>query len=584
MQSPNPTSPTDTGTLGGSDPCDHCGLPAPRRAAGQLTFCCAGCRGAYHLIHQWGLEDYYSLRDQLKTGEGRAVDGAAAGGVNWDELTEAGLLGLSTPRPVGDGAVCSRLAIEGLHCGACVWLIERMAMMSPGWHEARVSLHDHSVEVTYDPQQTQLPEIAARLSRIGYRVTPWVEGSSSERYRQESRQRLVQIAIAGFCAMNAMWLAVGIYAGEHSGILFSHVQLLRIAGVILGLIAAFGPGWTFFRGAWAAIKTRTPHMDIPLALGIGVGAIAGVISVSLGRSDVYFDSVAALVFFLLVGRWIQFRQQHRAADAVSLLMRLTPAIATRIDADGQRVKVAADALAAGDHVVVMVGEAVPVDAVVVEGSSSIDRSLLTGESRPVNVNVGQTIEAGVLNLQSPLIAEATHSRADSRISQLMRMVEEASLKRTPIVQLADRVSARFIVAILLLSILTFALWAPTSLTLAASHTVALLIVSCPCALALATPLAIAVSLGRAAKRKVLIRSGDTLERLSTSGTIWFDKTGTLTTGRPEIVEDQLTDETLVLCATLESQSQHALARAFVERAKQRGLLLLPIERSKRSNR
>ncbi len=378
MQSLNPTSPTDAGTLGGPDPCDHCGLPAPRRAAGQLTFCCAGCRGAYHLIHQWGLEDYYSLRDQLKTGEGRAVDGAAAGGVNWDELTEAGLLGLSTPRPVGDGAVCSRLAVEGLHCGACVWLIERMAMMSPGWHEARVSLNDHSVEVTYDPQQTQLPEIAARLSRIGYRVTPWVEGSSSERYRQESRQRLVQIAIAGFCAMNAMWLAVGIYAGEHSGILFSHVQLLRIAGVILGLIAAFGPGWTFFRGAWAAIKTRTPHMDIPLALGIGVGAIAGVISVSLGRSDVYFDSVAALVFFLLVGRWIQFRQQHRAADAVSLLMRLTPAIATRIDADGQRVKVAADTLAAGDHVVVMVGEAVPVDAVVVEGSSSIDRSLLTG--------------------------------------------------------------------------------------------------------------------------------------------------------------------------------------------------------------
>ncbi len=128
-------------------------------------------------------------------------------------------------------------------------------MMSPGWHQARVSLNDHSVEVTYDPQQVQLPEIASRFAKLGYRVTPWIEGSGSARYRQESRQRLVQIAIAGFCAMNAMWLAVGIYAGEHSGILFSHVQLMRAAGVMLGIIAAFGPGWTFFRGAWAAIKT-----------------------------------------------------------------------------------------------------------------------------------------------------------------------------------------------------------------------------------------------------------------------------------------------------------------------------------------
>jgi Cu2+-exporting ATPase len=579
---PRPTPAVSTDNAKGemqATACDHCGLPAPPRQGSELTFCCSGCRGAYQLIHHWGLEDYYDLRDRLLDPRLATATPStqASSRASWEDLDDDELLGASKPQDVGDGLLCSRLAIEGVHCGACVWLIERMATIVPGLQYARVGMHDHSVEITFNPNQIKLSQIAEKLSGIGYRLLPWVEGAGAERYRAESRQRLVQIAIAGFCAMNAMWIAVAIYAGEHSGIAASQILLLRSVGVLLGVVATFGPGLAFFRGAWASIKTRTPHMDLPIAIGVGAGALGGLFSLLVGLTDIYFDSVAVLVFLLLVGRWIQFRQQHRAADAVSMLMRMTPMIAVRVEPDGAHQKVHADSLQVGDRIYVVAGDAIPVDGEVMQGESSIDRSFMTGESRPMAISQGDTVEAGVLNLRAPIIIVASATRADSRITKLMKLVEEASLKRTPIVQLADAIAARFVIIILLLALLTIVFWWHIGPMKALSHSVALLIVACPCALALATPLAIAVTLGRAAKRKLLIRSGETLERLSISGTIWFDKTGTLTTGRPVAMTDELNDETLRLCASLESQSTHPMARAIVGAAIQRSLALAPMD-------
>lgn len=569
VPSPDPASHDHTA-------CDHCGLPAPLRLGSELTFCCAGCRGAYQLIHLWGLEDYYALRDRLMAPD-TATCVVEDPALKWSDLDNATLLGDSSPRDVGEGLVCCRLAVEGVHCGACVWLIERMSTRMPGWQHVRVSLHDHSIEVTFDPSATKLSKIAEQLAGIGYRIFPWTDGSAAQRYRAESRQRLVQIAIAGFCAMNAMWIAVGIYAGQFSGIAESQITLLRFAGVMLGMIAAFGPGRQFFQGALAAIKTRTPHMDLPISLGVGVGAIAGVFSVLIADIDVYFDSVAVLVFLLLVGRWIQFRQQHRAADAVSLLLRMTPRLAVRVESDGSRWKVLADTLRRGDWFYVVAGEAIAVDGTLVKGSSCIDRSLMTGESQPLAIRPGDRVEAGSLNLHSPVTVEATASLADSRITRLMKLVEDASLARTPIVQLADSIAARFVMAVLFLAALTLTIWWRVDPLQAASHTIALLIVACPCALALATPLAIAVTLGRAAKHKLLIRNGETLERLAKPGTIWFDKTGTLTLGRPQLASGVVDDNTLSLIASLESQSTHPLASAIMDAALQRRVRLYAAE-------
>jgi len=537
-----------------------------------MTFCCQGCRGAYLLIHEWGLEDYYALRDRLLASPTEPVESSKLGRrPRWDELDDSSLLGASALQAVGDGLVCSRLAIAGIHCGACVWLIERMAPLVPGWQDARVGMHDHSIEVTFDPARTKLSNIAEKLAGIGYQVSPWVEGVDSVCFRKENRSRLVQIAIAGFCAMNAMWIAIAIYAGEFSGMAASQMMLMRCAGVLLSIVTTVGPGRSFFRGAWASVRTRTPHMDLPIALGVGVGTISGGVSLVIGHADVYFDSVAMLVFLLLGGRWIQFRQQHRASDMVSLLTRLTPSFAVRLNDDGTNTKVPSDSLVVGERISVAAGGSVPVDGSLVAGSALLDRSLMTGESLPVGVEIGGSVEGGSLNLQSPIEMEVVATRAESRITKLMQLVQQASLKRTPIVQLADKIAGRFVVTLLGLALLTMVVWWQIDPMKAMSNSVALLIVACPCALALATPLAIAVAIGRAARRKLLIRSGETFERLATPGVVWFDKTGTLTSGRPVAGVDGLDDESLILCARLESQCRHPVASAIVDAAIRRGL-------------
>lgn len=551
-----------------SAPCSHCGLPAPVPATeGELTFCCQGCRGAYELIRGWGLEDYYALRDSLGSNTGQAV----LGGGRYAELDDPTLLGRSAPQPAGGELLVCRLAIGGLHCGACAWLIERSARQVTGWHSARVRMNDHTVDIVFHPQQTRLSEIADRLGQLGYRLAPLTGADGHERAAAENRRLLVQIAIAGFCAMNAMWLAVALYAGTFSGIAAEHEAILRNAGVILGVISVAIPGRTFFRGALASLRTRTPHMDLPIALGIGVGAAGGVYSAITGEGEVYFDSVAVLVFFLLVGRWVQFRQQRRAAEAVGLLMRLAPRTASLLDENGVVRTVATDSLRPGDRIRVIAGEGVAADGVVEAGESLLDRALLTGESRPIAVGPGDEVHAGTANLQTPLDVRVTAVGMESRVGRLMRLVEDAAESKAPVVQLADRIGGWFVVIVIVLAGITIGLWWNEDLRRGIHNAVALLIVACPCALAMATPLALAVGIGRAAKRKILVRGGDVLERLTKGGTIWFDKTGTLTEGRlkvSEIVSEEPL-RALGMAAALERSSRHPIALGIVAAAEER---------------
>lgn len=553
-------------------PCSHCGLPAPAPPAdhpNQPTFCCNGCRGAYELIHGWGLEDYYALRDTLSPGGGLAVVGAG----RYQELDDPSIMGRSAPHPVGDELLTCRLAVAGLHCGACAWLIERSARLVPGWQSARVRMNDHTLDVVFDPQQTKLSRIASTLDTLGYRVAPLADSDQADRAAAENRRLLIQIAIAGFCAANAMWVAVALYAGQFSGIAAEHALALRWAGVTLGVAAVVTAGRTFFQGAWASLRTRTPHMDLPVALGLGVGVIAGIVGAIRGAGDVYFDSIAVLVFLLLVGRWVQFRQQRRAAEAVGLLMRLAPRTATRIEEDGSERVVPTDVLRADDILRVQAGEGVPADGVVVKGRSLLDRALMTGESRPVAVDVGDQVDAGTANLESPLDIRVTAIGMDSRVGRLMKLVEEAATTRPPLVQLADRIGGWFVVVVILLAVLTLVLWWRSSPAVAAEHAVALLIVACPCALALATPLALAVALGRSAKQRILVRGGDVLERMARTGVIWFDKTGTLTQGRLVVGEmiGPDCDQALALAAAVEQGSRHPVAEGIRRKAESCGL-------------
>jgi Cu2+-exporting ATPase len=307
-------------------------------------------------------------------------------------------------------------------------------------------------------------------------------------------------------------------------------------------------------------------MDLPVALGLSVGTIVGTANATAGKGDVYFDSLAVLVFLLLIGRWIQFRQQHRAAKSVDLLLRITPRHANLKNSEGEFELVLAETLRPDDIVRVSPGDSIPTDGVIEAGESLIDRSLLTGESKPVPALVGDEVSAGTVNLRQPIDVRVEAVGADSRVGRVMKSVEEAMAEKTPIVQLADRVGGVFVIVVTLLAGATFFWWLGRGPTLAASHATALLIVACPCALALATPLAIAVSLGRAAKQKILIRDGSTFQRLARPGSIWFDKTGTLTQGRvtAEFVAGDAA--AIGLAAAIERECNHPIADAVVRLA------------------
>ncbi len=552
-------------------PCVHCGLATPCAddADPASVFCCNGCRGAYQLIHGWGLDDFYALRDQATSTAAAQVRADAS---RFNEFDRDEFLGISKPIDQPGGRKLSQLAIHGLHCGACAWLIENAAARTPGWESARVKMSDHTIRVVYDPTQIPLSRIAGLLSRLGYDVAP-LSDRPDDHFWIENRRLLTKIAIAAFCATNAMWIAIGLYAGDAWGIADGHRFYLRLFGTILGVIAVVFPGRTFFAGAIAALRTRTPHMDLPVALGLAVGTLAGIVSVLTGAGEVYFDSLAVLVFLLLLGRWIQFRQQQRAAQSVDLLMRVTPGHARRMNSDGTNDLVPTRDLTTLDRVIVLAGESVPVDGKVLVGESMIDRSLLTGESRGAPIKPGESISAGTVNLMRPIQIAVAAVGQETRIGQVMQSVEAAAVKKTPIVQLADRIGGIFVVTVTLLAIGTLLYWSGESWSQAMGNATSLLIVACPCALALATPLAIAVAIGRSARRRVLIRDGQSLQHLSRPGTIWFDKTGTLTEGRmkAEFVAGDI--EAFRLAASIETQCVHPIAEALVSEANRQALVL-----------
>ncbi|RMF41635.1 MAG: cation-translocating P-type ATPase [Planctomycetota bacterium] len=346
-----------------------------------------------------------------------------------------------------------------------------------------------------------------------------------------------------------------------------------MAGTALALSAVAGPGRRFLVGAWSALRARTPHMDLPIALGLSIGAVTGTVNAVRGVGEVYFDSLSTLVFLLLIGRWVQHKQQEKAARAVDLMVRLTPVHATRIDVGGGQSEVLADRLQTGDRVLVRPGESIPVDGNVLEGTSEVDRGLLTGESEPIAVGPGAEVAAGEVNLTEVLVISVRAVGANTRMGRVMQRIDEAAAERSPIVLLADRVGGYFVVTVAALALACIGYWWAAGPQIALSRASALLIVACPCALALATPLAVAVAIGRSARQQVLIRDGQALQRLAGAGTMWLDKTGTLTTGRRRVTQSVGDASVLPLAAALQQHCRHSVATAVVQAAQRQHMSL-----------
>lgn len=542
-----------------SVPCAHCGAPARASSGQERAFCCNGCMGAYAMIHEMGLEDYYKLR----------TDTGSALGIQESEQRNAVLFDLDAAgvkvNHLPGGLDCVRLSVEGMHCAACSWLIERLQPTIHGLYSARVRLSDNSVELIYDPLQTTVARVASRLSKIGYQLAPWQDDEEQAReVTLKQREHWIGLAIAAFLAANAMWIGVALYAGESTGISKENEYFLRWVGAVLGLCSAIFPGRIFFQTAWAAIKSKTPHIDIPVAIALVIGSASAVYGAYTGAGHVYFDSLASFVLLLRVGRYLQFRAQSRARVSMTKLLRWHGNIAKKKGPDNVITVVPSSRLKPGDIAVVEPGEIVPADGEIVAGKSAIDVSLLTGETQPLTVESGDVVVGGTTNMTSRVEMLVSAAGDESRMGKLMAMVRDATTYRTPWIQAADKVSRWFVVIVLTLALLTFIGWSVVAnVGTATGHTIALLTIACPCALALAAPLVVTIALGRAARQQIWIREGECLEKLAKPGMLWLDKTGTITMGRMHVHRWTGDESWLPAIAALERSVYHPIATAIV---------------------
>lgn len=542
--------------------CEHCGLPVPRGlidSVAEHQFCCHGCRTVFDLLHDHSLDDFYRVREA--TGGKRAPirsTGSRYTAFHSSEFQAKHCQGIA------GGCLATDLRLEGIHCAACMWLVERLPHLVVGVRSARLHLRDAVVRVTWDPSETSLSHIATMLDRLGYPAHPARDTTASEVHRQGERTQLIRLAVAGACAGNTMLLAIALYAGQFAGIEPEFANLFRWISAGLGTIALIWPGSVFFRGAWSATRARAVTLDVPISLALAAGGLAGVWNVVNGTGEIYFDSLSVLVFLLLVGRWFQSRQQRWADETVNLLGSFTPSTCRVVRGD-LIVETTLDAINQGDIVEVRSGDLIPADGTVIDGHSMLNRSLLTGESCAEPVKPGDDVYAGTQNLGSTIRLRVETAGDGTRVARLMELVAEGVREKPPIVQFADRASGWFVSVVLVVAVATFGVWAmKASLSEAVNHTIALLIVACPCALGLATPLTMAVAIGLAARRQVLIKNAGALEILARGGRMLLDKTGTLTRGRPTLVKWTGPDWLRPVIAQAESRSTHPIARALVE--------------------
>ena len=550
--------------------CWHCGEPLPAGdaphaaiAGTQRAFCCHGCRAAAEWIEHLGLADYYRLRSEPAL---RPADGADDN-ATWLRSD----LARHVVRELGDGECETILLVEGIRCSACVWLIERALGAVPGVVRVQVNAAAQRARIAWHPARCNLPAILDALARTGYRGLPLDVAALNDSRRRESRDALKRLIVAGFGAMQAMMYASALYLGAFDAMDATTRDLFRWLGLLVATPVVFYSARPFFSGAVRSLKARRLGMDVPVALAIALIYLASLVEALRGGAEVYFDSVGMFVFFLLVGRYLEMRARHRAGDLGDALARLMPMFAERMRADGTLERVAASVLAPGDLVHVAEGAAVPADGVLEGARCRVDEALLSGESAAVAKNPGDALVAGSLVVQGPARLRVRQVGAGTVLAGIVALVARAQTERPRLAQTGERAAAGFVARVLTLATLTALGWSFIDPSRAFTATLAVLVVSCPCAFALAVPAALTRALAVLARRGVLVVRADAIEALATATHIVFDKTGTLTLPQLalehiDLVRAGTREDALTLAAALARGSRHPASRALADAA------------------
>jgi len=460
------------------------------------------------------------------------------------------------------------LMVRGATCAGCIARIEGGLREDPRVEQARLNLSTGRLALAWRGEDDAAREFIRKLGTIGYPATPYEPEADADPQKEEERKLLRAMAVAGFAMANVMLLSVSVWAGGLEMTESMQALMHRLSALIVLPAAAYA-GQPFFRSAWRALRSRHVNMDVPISLAVFLACGLSVYETFLGHGETYYDAAVMLLFFLLIGRFLDMRLRARASQAARGLAAMQAATANLLLPDGRLKAVPAREVKAGDQLVLAAGDRVPVDARVVEGRSSLDGSLVSGETEPVAAAPDTQLFSGMLNLDGKLVVEATADRDNSLLAEITRMVEAGEQTRSRYVRLADRAAKLYVPVVHSLAALTLIGWfivlgEPRH---AIINAIAVLIITCPCALGLAVPAVQVVASGRLFRDGVLVKSGDAMERLAGIDTVVFDKTGTLTEGRPRLINaDQISREDLELAAHLARTSRHPLSRAVADAA------------------
>ncbi len=524
--------------------------------------CCAGCEAVANAIVDNHLEGFYDHRTANPATPEELLPESLRELTLYDndELQKTFVQNLAGDRRE------AALILEGITCAACVWLNERHVQALPGVISFQVNYSNHRAQLAWDNSQLNLSDVLKAISEIGYHAHPFDPGRQEALHKQERRQAIRRIGVAAVGMMQVMMMAVAMYLGADEGMSDSIRNLLRWASLVVATPVVLYSAQAFFRSAWRDLKFRQLGMDVPVSLAIGAAFLASIWATVRGVGEVYFDSVTMFTFFLLLGRFLELSARHKAGEIADELVRLVPATAHKKTADGIE-PVPVTELTVGDEIVVKGGELIPADGVIVEGKTSVDESLLTGESLPLSKQLGDYLIGGSINRASPVTLKLEKLGQDTVLAGISRLLERAQAEKPEIAQLANRVAGWFVAVLLLVAVCVFSFWYWREPANALWITLSVLVVTCPCALSLATPVAITATVGVLTKMGVLTTRGHALETLSSVTDMVFDKTGTLTRGKLFVTEIKILGKVSqmqvhALAAGLESYSEHPIAVAI----------------------
>jgi Cu2+-exporting ATPase len=535
----------------GPNACAHCGADLP--AASTAHFCCAGCASAHAIIGAAGLDAFYKRLDDSRA--------------HRPEPLEVDLA--PHARAVGAGEQALDLLVDGVDCAACVWLIESLLARNPSIVQARVNLSTRRLSLRWRGTAAEANGHAGLVAALGFRLAPYEPLAATAQDDREARDLLRCLAVAGFAATNVMLLSVAVWSGHDGSMGDATRTLFHWLSAVIALPAIVYAGRPFFRSAWSALEAGRTNMDVPISIGVTLASVVSLHETWVGERHAFFDSAITLLFFLLIGRYLDRRARGRARQAVQALLALTARSVSVLGPDGTSVSRRVDQLRVGDVLLVAAGDRLGADGEVIEGVSSLDAALVSGESVPVSVARHSRVFAGMVNLGAPIRVCVTAVGERTLLAEIVRLVEAAERGRTRFVALADRVARAYAPVVHLTALLTFLGWTflgglPWDRALMIAT--AVLIITCPCALALAVPVVQVVASTRLLRAGVLLLSPTALERLARVDHVVLDKTGTLTLGRPELVDGGDDAAALRVAAGIAANSRHPLAQALVRAA------------------